>query len=233
MPSEATSEPLAKRRRLGVHKPFVSPLKDRSNQAPRPTSNDGIFKKPATPSSRLSKTTNFVPHHPSPSTATPTRPSPLSNITTKTAPPTPHRTLTTPTSISTTSSPTALHQHLLTLRAQLDTLKQAQRILSQQKASELASLRDKWRIATRAAAEELYANVKERVNRMGGVSAWREGEMKRRERVEEWAREDRERAEMEEDAISEDDDDDDDSDADEEEDSDDDDSAADDNSTLR
>jgi len=44
---------------------------------------------------------------------------------------------------------------------------------------------------------------------MGGVSAWREGEMKKRGRAEEWAREDRERAEREEDVISSDNDDDD------------------------
>jgi len=217
MPSEATLEPLAKRRKLGVHKPFVSPLKRRIDHPARPTSSNGIFKKPAPPASALNKTTNFTSHNPSTPTPSRTRSSLASSSTNPHPAPTPNHTFISPLSTSPSSSTTALHQNLLTLRSQLDTLQQTHRILSQDKATELSSLRDKWRTVTRLAAEELYANVKERVNRMGGVSAWREGEMQRRERVEEWAREDRERAEREEDVISSDDEDSEDDDDDEEE----------------
>lgn len=34
----------------------------------------------------------------------------------------------------------------------------------------------KWKVASREAAEEVFGDVRDRVNRMGGVGAWRERE---------------------------------------------------------
>lgn len=40
--------------------------------------------------------------------------------------------------------------------------------------TELESLIAKWKLASREAAEEVFQGAQERVNRMGGVDAWRE-----------------------------------------------------------
>lgn len=68
------------------------------------------------------------------------------------------------------------------MRQDIDTLSQALSILRSNKASELEALEEKWRGAARLAAEEIFAGAKDRVNRMGGVGAWRERERERRER---------------------------------------------------
>jgi len=46
----------------------------------------------------------------------------------------------------------------------------------------------KWKGASREAAEEVYRDVRERVNRMGGVRGWRERERERRRGMEEFMR---------------------------------------------
>ena len=161
------STPAPKRRKVfpssALTKPFKSPLK-----------------------------TPLEPHHPRIlATDTPTTPSPLktavSNIT-----PQPHQhnptpttpdvaTLPTPADTSTTL-PTLQREHtsllntLSTLRQTLETHTQALKLESSDRDLELAQLITTWRSASRAAAEEIYAGVRERVNRMGGVGAWRERE---------------------------------------------------------
>lgn len=40
---------------------------------------------------------------------------------------------------------------------------------------------DRWRAASQAAAEEVFASTRDRVNRMGGVGAWQEREREQRE----------------------------------------------------
>lgn len=40
---------------------------------------------------------------------------------------------------------------------------------------------DRWRTASRAAAEEVFASTRDRVNRMGGVGAWKEREQEQKE----------------------------------------------------
>lgn len=47
----------------------------------------------------------------------------------------------------------------------------------------------KWRGASREAAEEVYRDVRERVNRMGGVRGWRAREKERRKGMLEFQRE--------------------------------------------
>lgn len=67
-------------------------------------------------------------------------------------------------------------------RAELDTLDQALTFATSNKDAELAALTRKWRDATRAAAEEVFAGAKERVDGMGGVGAWRRGNQSQSQR---------------------------------------------------
>ena len=62
------------------------------------------------------------------------------------------------------------------LRTDLDTHAQALKIETSGKDVELERLIGVWKTASRLAAEELFGGVKDRVNRMGGVGAWRERE---------------------------------------------------------
>ena len=68
---------------------------------------------------------------------------------------------------------------LNTLRSELDTLNQAVRIESSSKDTELESLITKWRLVSQEAADEVFVDAKERVGRMGGLSAWREKDKER------------------------------------------------------
>lgn len=47
----------------------------------------------------------------------------------------------------------------------------------------------KWRQAARAAAEEVFAGARDKVNRMGGVGAWRERENEKKSFGDQWERE--------------------------------------------
>lgn len=81
------------------------------------------------------------------------------------------------------------------LRQTISTLEQASSLLSSDKSARLEALISKWRSASRAAAEELYATSRDRVNKMGGVSAWRERERERVEWQKQWDREEAREAE--------------------------------------
>lgn len=60
------------------------------------------------------------------------------------------------------------------LHASLDTSQQAVKISSSNTDAELENLISKWKTASREAAEELFRGARDRVNKMGGVGAWRE-----------------------------------------------------------
>jgi Swi5-dependent recombination DNA repair protein 1 len=68
----------------------------------------------------------------------------------------------------------ALLLELSHLRTTLDTAQQAVKISTSAIDAELESLIHKWRTASREAAEELFRGARDRVNKMGGVGAWRE-----------------------------------------------------------
>ena len=68
----------------------------------------------------------------------------------------------------------ALVFQLSKLRQLLDTAQQALKIQSSNTDAEVEVLIRKWQFVSRHAAEELFASAKDRVNRMGGVGAWRE-----------------------------------------------------------
>ncbi|KAI9704029.1 MAG: Glucosaminyl phosphatidylinositol (GlcN-PI) nositol acylation protein [Bogoriella megaspora] len=90
---------------------------------------------------------------------------------------------------------TALEARIRAIQAETDTLRQACGILKTRQnnsshgqlkrqkrrdAEGLEELTQKWRGAARQAAEEVFGTIRERVNRMGGVGAWREEEKRRR-----------------------------------------------------
>jgi Swi5-dependent recombination DNA repair protein 1 len=78
---------------------------------------------------------------------------------------------------------TALLRQVSTARQSLDTAQQALKICSSKQDAELEDLIAKWRRISREAAEELFRDARNRVNRMGGVRVWRE---KSRRRWPEW-----------------------------------------------
>lgn len=101
--------------------------------------------------------------------------------------------LPTPSELYERSQTRALESALRDARKDIDTLTQAISILRNvQKHAELPALIDKWRDAARGAAEEMYAQAREKVNRMGGVGAWRDREREGIERRVQWEREETE-----------------------------------------
>jgi hypothetical protein len=78
------------------------------------------------------------------------------------------------------------------LRNEIQILAQAHALATSAKDEDLQVLIDRWRTASRAAAEELFGSTRDRVNRMGGVGAWKEREKEARERTAKWYLEERE-----------------------------------------
>jgi hypothetical protein len=78
------------------------------------------------------------------------------------------------------------------LRNEIQILTQAHALATSTKDEDLQVLIDRWRTASRAAAEELFGSTRDRVNRMGGVGAWKEREKEARERTQKWDREEME-----------------------------------------
>ncbi|KAM3425610.1 hypothetical protein BST61_g7557 [Cercospora zeina] len=77
----------------------------------------------------------------------------------------------------------AVESQMRRVQNELDILKQAETLANSTTDADLEDLRDKWRLASQYAAEELFGTVKERVCRMGGVAAWREMEKKKHDRT--------------------------------------------------
>lgn len=74
----------------------------------------------------------------------------------------------------------SLQSRLSTLRSQLDTAQQALRIESSPRDEELQALAEKWKKVSQNVADELFVSAKDRIERMGGVDAWREKERMRK-----------------------------------------------------
>ncbi|MCJ1438704.1 hypothetical protein MMC27_008094 [Xylographa pallens] len=170
--------PAPKRRKTSaLFKPFKSPLKTPFPATPAPGTT--IANEHHHPSP-LSITTNSSAKPPA--SLPPADSPPLSST------PTSKRT-TSPTILPTTTSLSALQSQYTSLAlthtrllSTLDTHTQALKIESSARDAELARLITLWRLAARQAAEEIFAGVRDRVNRMGGVGAWREREREGRER---------------------------------------------------
>ena len=68
----------------------------------------------------------------------------------------------------------ALLLQLSQLKRQLDTAEQAVKLSKSNQDEALQALVTKWKYTSREAAEEVFRGAKEKINRMGGVGAWRE-----------------------------------------------------------
>ncbi|KAL5400427.1 hypothetical protein PMIN03_012382 [Paraphaeosphaeria minitans] len=180
------STPQAKRRRLNdatktLHKPFKSPfrtpLKPSLGSGPPSSdppdigipsvstaSNSGIIQeRPVSfrPSLDHSTTDAAKPLLPRPSIPTPTR---IPRSQKKVAPSRP-----------------SLTREIVDLRNDVQILSQAHALATSSNDSDLLILVERWRTASRAAAEELFATTRDRVNRMGGVGAWKDREREHKE----------------------------------------------------
>ena len=82
-----------------------------------------------------------------------------------------------------------LQSQLTSLRNELDIAQQALRIESSSRDDELRALKLKWRNISQKAAEELFETAKDKIERMGGVTAWKESERQRMKRMLMWENE--------------------------------------------
>jgi Swi5-dependent recombination DNA repair protein 1 len=94
----------------------------------------------------------------------------------------------------------ALTREIMQLRNEMQILSQAHALATSTKDDDLVVLIDKWRTVSRTVAEEIFATTRDKVNRMGGVGAWKAREKEGEERRQQWDREEREaeREKMEE-----------------------------------
>ncbi|KAI4707547.1 hypothetical protein J4E89_007651 [Alternaria sp. Ai002NY15] len=110
--------------------------------------------------------------------------------------------LSTPSRVASKKAPSkpSVAREIMQIRNEIQMLTQAQTLATSTKDDDLVVLVDKWRTASRAAAEELFGSTRDRVNRMGGVGAWKEREKESKERQMQWDKEEMEaeREKMEE-----------------------------------
>jgi Swi5-dependent recombination DNA repair protein 1 len=185
----------AKRRRLNnathtLSKPFVSPLKiaDANNlQTPTKSRRSNVIAPANTPyiSSTLAHTINAATSTPlskpqlsRPPAITPVR----SNSVRRPAYSTPFAKRLDPAEQAVQKAITSLEMQIKAVRNDIDALNQAAKYTNDSSDNDLEELAIKWKAASQAAAEEIFGSVKERVNRMGGVEAWRDSEKQKYER---------------------------------------------------
>jgi Swi5-dependent recombination DNA repair protein 1 len=98
------------------------------------------------------------------------------------------------------STKPTLTREIMQLRNEMQILSQAHTLATSTKDDDLVVLIDKWRTVSRTVAEELFATTRDKVNRMGGVGAWKAREKEGKERQQQWDKEEREaeREKMEE-----------------------------------
>ncbi|KAH9880603.1 hypothetical protein IAQ61_000897 [Plenodomus lingam] len=195
------STPQAKRRRLNeatktLHKPFKSPFRTplKPNIGSDPPSSDppetASFPPVSTYSARPATNTSTYQQSTA-TTASPVAPAtPVAHVSKPLA--SRPGSLGTPrgTNRGTPSKPSVARE-IMQIRNEIQMLTQAQTLATSTKDDDLMVLIDKWRTASRAAAEELFGSTRDRVNRMGGVGAWKERENESKERQMQWDREER------------------------------------------
>ena len=168
----------AKRRRIindaasSVHKPFKSPL--RANKVP---SSDSACNKPHREQDDIpalqSKTSPASSPKSNKSLQDTSQSSPVRKLPLCHTSPRRHSKID-PDHLQLQKQHTALLLQLSKLRQDLDTVQQALKIETADQDKELEQLTSRWRTAAREAAEELFRGAKDKVNKMGGVGAWRE-----------------------------------------------------------
>lgn len=177
MPAE---HPVKRRRLIDgtkvLTKPFVSPLKVRrgDHDHPGPAQNAAtVPTQPttpadATPSTSANPATGSSGGLPSASSTTP-RTNASSTRTPK---------ISDPAELAAHKALSALEAQIRALRGEIDTLSQASKLASSDTDTNLEQLIQKWKLASQAAADELFTSAKERVDGMGGMAAWKSNEMK-------------------------------------------------------
>lgn len=188
----ASTPMTAKRRRLNnatntLSKPFVSPLKtaDALKTPSKSRRSDVIaISNPSYVPSTLAHTINAAslaplpkPQSSRPSAITPVRSNPVR----KYAYSTPFAKRLDPAEQAVQKEITSLELQIKAVRNDIDALNQAVKY-TRESDNDLEDLAVKWKLASQAAAEEIFGSVKERVNRMGGVEAWRDSEKQKYER---------------------------------------------------
>ncbi|GAB7322039.1 hypothetical protein MBLNU13_g03088t1 [Cladosporium sp. NU13] len=188
----ASTPMTAKRRRLNnatetLSKPFVSPLKtaDALKTPSKSRRSDVIATSstsyvPSTLAHTITAANPVPPPKPQstrPAAITPVRANPVR----KYAYSTPFAKRLDPAEQAVQKEITSLELQIKAVRNDIDALNQAAKYTSETD-NDLEELAVKWKIASQAAAEEIFGSVKERVNRMGGVEAWRDSEKQKYER---------------------------------------------------
>ncbi|PVH74343.1 hypothetical protein DL98DRAFT_658825 [Cadophora sp. DSE1049] len=201
------STPAAKRRRIDVasqtlSKPFRSPFKTPFKSPVKDgQAHDTTTSIPAPTSTPLaSKTTNSLLSNPA---KTPSLPAPSSSN----RGPRTKKTFSSPVAAaalnadpdiaSMLKAQRELEKQLREVKEELDTVEQARKIEADSQKrdpdgdidGELVKLIEKWKGASRLAAEELFGKVRDRVNRMGGPRAWKEMQKKQQENRNSWDQE--------------------------------------------
>lgn len=183
----------AKRRRLNdasntLSKPFVSPLKTAVPlKTPTKSGRSDVIaaNSPSYVPSTLAHTLSAAPlafSHRSQSTRSSTVTPVRSNTVRRLPYSTPFAKRSDPAEQAAQKAITSLEMQIKSVRNDIDALTQAAKYMSDSTDSDLEDLALKWKLASQAAAEEIFGSVKERVNRMGGVQAWRDSEKQKYER---------------------------------------------------
>lgn len=169
----------SKRRRLGnashtLSQPFKSPFKT-------PLKNRIVSETHVT-------TTTSSPTKENAKTKAPLSPpfSPQSTPTITLLPPSQVRISPSPELLSLQKQHTRLLNQLSASRSHLETSNQALKIESSNRDIELEALIFKWRAASRAAAEEVFAGARDKVNKMGGMGAMRDRERQSKQKPWGW-----------------------------------------------
>jgi len=191
MSPPAMSSPLqVKRRKLNdaaqtLSRPFVSPLRSASSKPATLAQHASAANLEYRPSTLAHTVQTVCPTPQKLPGLNKTAPQSSASVSRRRPPPAFSRSsrCTDPAELAAQKAITALELQIKAIRNEIDTLKQADRILNSSTDAELAALADKWRLASQQAAEELFGGVKERVCRMGGVAAWRESEKQKYERA--------------------------------------------------
>ena len=181
------SYPRAKRRRLDIansalNRPFRSPLKNQSRSCEEavihtspPARETGSSENTTTQLSATSSTADNGSgiYTPRPAQRNKGRISPVKKFSPSKLPESPEY--------------YALHTHytsllapLSSLKSQLDTATHALRIEAKAQDQELKDLISKWKLASREAATLVFEAAREKVEKMGGIRAWRERERESR-----------------------------------------------------
>ncbi|KAK4626219.1 uncharacterized protein CLAFUR5_12081 [Fulvia fulva] len=190
------SSPLpTKRRKLNdanskLHKPFISPMRtpkaervplqedpNKANTTTRPYLPSTLahtIKQPNTTTGRLANPASTKPDMNTPAKPTPARKQTPTLWSSKKKD---------PAEVAAQRAITSLELQIKKVQNDLDALKQAKQLSTTSTDAELEALSEKWRLTSQSVAEELFGEVKERVQRMGGVAAWREMEKRKHDRA--------------------------------------------------